>query len=285
MRFRFIQQHAGQFRITLMCKVLGVSRAGYYAWRKRKPSQRELANRVLRRLIRLRHKEHRSVYGYRRIHRLLRREQMVGKNRVARLMRQEGLFGCRRRRFKRTTQSQHNLPVAPNLLAQDFTSTRPNQKWVGDITFIPTDEGWLYLAVVLDLFSRLVVGWAMAPYLDDRLTRSALNMALARRHLDDGLLHHSDRGRQYASGAYLRILSDQVTRSMSRTANVYDNAPMESFFASLKSELLHGRRFRTRQEARLAIFDYIELFYNRKRLHSSLGYLSPMQFESLSTAP
>jgi putative transposase len=284
-RFRFIQEHAGQFRITLMCKVLGVSRAGYYAWLKRKPSRRELANRVLRRLIRLRHKEHRSVYGYRRIQALLRREQVVGKNRVARLMRQEGLFGRRRRRFKRTTQSRHNLPVAPNLLAQDFTSTRPNQKWVGDITFIPTDEGWLYLAVVLDLFSRLVVGWAMAPYLDDRLTRRALNMALARRHLDDGLLHHSDRGRQYASGAYLRLLSDQVTRSMSRTANVYDNAPMESFFASLKSELVHGRRFRTRQEARSAIFDYIELFYNRKRLHSTLGYLSPMQFESLSTAP
>lgn len=285
MKFRFIQQHAGEFRITLMCKVLGVSRAGYYAWLKRKPSRRELANRVLRRLIRLRHKEHRSVYGYRRIHALLRKEQVVGKNRVARLMRQEGLSGRRRRRFKCTTQSRHNLPVAPNLLAQDFTSTRPNQKWVGDITFIPTDEGWLYLAVMLDLFSRLAVGWAMAAYLDDRLTRSALQMALARRHLGDELLHHSDRGSQYASGAYLRLLSNQVTRSMSRTAYVYDNAPMESFFASLKSELVHGRRFRTRQEARSAIFDYIEVFYNRKRLHSSLGYLSPMQFESLSTIP
>lgn len=231
MRFRFIQQHAGEFRITLMCKVLGVSRAGYYAWLKRKPSRRELANRVLCRLIRLRHKEHRSVYGYRRIHALLRREQVVGKNRVARLMRQEGLSGRRRRRFRRTTQSRHNLPVAPNLLGQDFTSTRPNQKWVGDITFIPTDEGWLYLAVMLDLFSRLAVGWAMATYLDDRLTRSALKMALARRHLGDGLLHHSDRGSQYASGAYLRLLSNQVTRSMSRTANIYDNAPMESFFS------------------------------------------------------
>lgn len=285
MKFRFIQQYAGAFRISLMCKVLGVSRAGYYAWRKRKPSRRELANRVLRRLIRLRHKEHRSVYGYRRLHALLCQEQVVGKNRVARLMHQEGLLGRRRRRFQCTTQSRHNLPVAPNLLAQDFMSTAPNQKWVGDITFIPTDEGWLYLAVMLDLFSRLVVGWAMTAYLDDRLTRSALEMALGRRRLDDRLLHHSDRGGQYASGAYLRLLSDQVTRSMSRTGNVYDNSPMESFFASLKSELVHGRRFRTRQEARSAIFDYIEVFYNRQRLHSSLGYLSPMQFESLSTAP
>jgi putative transposase len=284
-KFRFIQQHAGQFRISLMCKVLGVSRAGYYAWCKRKPSCRELADRVLRRLIRLRHKEHRSVYGYRRIHVLLRKEQLVGKNRVARLMRQEGLSGRRRRRFKRTTQSRHNLPVAPNLLAQDFTSTAPNRKWVGDITFIPTDEGWLYLAVMLDLFSRLVVGWAMAAYLDDRLTRSALKMALARRHLGDGLLHHSDRGSQYASGAYLGLLTNKITRSMSRTANVYDNSPMESFFASLKSELIHGRRFQTRREARSAIFDYIEVFYNRQRLHSSLGYLSPVQFECLSTAP
>jgi len=284
-RFRFIQQYAGEFRIPLMCQVLGVSRAGYYAWRKRNPSRRELANQVLRRLIRLRHKEHRSVYGYRRLHALLRREQVVGKNRVARLMRQEGLSGRRRRRFKRTTQSRHNLPVAPNLLDQDFTSTRPNQKWVGDITFIPTDEGWLYLAVMLDLFSRLVVGWAMATYLDDRLTRSALQMAQARRRLGQHLLHHSDRGGQYASGAYLRLLSSQVIRSMSRSGNVYDNSPMESFFASLKTELVHARRFRTRQEARSAIFDYIETFYNRKRLHSSLGYLSPMQFESLSTIP
>jgi transposase InsO family protein len=284
-RFRFIQQHAGEFRVTLMCKVLGVSRAGYYAWLKRKPSGRELANQVLRRLIRLRHQEHRSVYGYRRIHALLRRGQVVGKNRVARLMRQEGLAGRRRRRFKRTTQSRHNLPVAPNLLAQDFTSTRPNQKWVGDITYIPTDEGWLYLAVMLDLFSRLAVGWSMAAYLDDRLTRRALKMALASRRLEDDLLHHSDRGGQYASGAYVRLLTNQVTRSMNRTGNVYDNSPMESFFASLKKELVHERRFRTRREARSAIFDYIEVFYNRKRLHSSLGYLSPMQFETLSNRP
>lgn len=285
MKFRFIQEHAGTFRISLMCQILGVSRAGYYAWRQRKPSDRERANRVLRRLIRLRHKEHRSVYGYRRIHALLRKEQVVGKNRVARLMQEEGLSGVRRRRFKSTTESRHSLPVAPNVLAQDFTSTQPNQKWTNDITFVPTDEGWLYLAVVLDLFSRLVVGWGMTAYLDDRLTRSALKMAMARRQLGHELLHHSDQGKQYASGPYLQLLPSAVTRSMSRSGNVYDNAPMESFFASLKTELVHGRRFRTRQEARSAIFDYIETFYNRQRLHSSLGYLSPVQFESLSAAP
>lgn len=285
MKFRFIQQHRSAFRVSLMCQVLGVSRAGYYAWRQRKPSRRELANRVLRRLIRLRHQEHRSVYGYRRLHALLRQEQVVGKNRLARLMREEGLAGRRRRRFTVTTQSRHNLPLAPNVLGQDFTTTVPNQKWVGDITYIPTAEGWLYLAVILDLFSRRVVGWAMASYLDDRLTRSALQMALGQRQLDAGLLHHSDRGGQYASAAYVQLLANRVTRSMSRSGNVYDNAPMESFFASLKSELVHGRRFQTRQEARQAIFDYIEVFYNRKRLHSSLGYLAPVQFEMLSTTP
>lgn len=285
MKFRFIQRHAGEFRVSLLCKVLGVSRAGYYAWCKRKPSRRELANRVLRRLIRLRHKEHRSVYGYRRLHALLRQEQVVGKHRIARLMREEGLAGRRRRRFQVTTQSRHNLPLAPNVLQQDFTATAPNQKWVGDITYIPTAEGWLYLAALVDLFSRRVVGWAMTSFLDDRLTRSALQMALAQRHLDAGLLHHSDRGGQYASTAYVGLLANQMTRSMSRSGNVLDNAPMESFFASLKSELVHGRRFQTRQEARQAIFDYIEVFYNRKRLHSSLGYLSPVQFESSSAAP
>lgn len=285
MKFRFIQQHAGEFRISLMCQVLGVSRAGYYAWRKREPSSRERANQVLRRLIRLRHQQHRSVYGYRRLHALLRQEQVVGKNRVARLMRQEGLTGVRRRRFKSTTQSRHTLPVAPNVLAQAFKSTAPNQKWVTDITYIPTDEGWLYLAVVLDLFSRLVVGWSMAAYLDDRLTRSALKMALARRQLGDGLLHHSDQGKQYASDTYLQLLPGTVIRSMSRRGNAYDNAPMESFFASLKTEWIHARHFQTRREARLAIFDYMETFYNRQRLHSSLGYLSPMQFEALSTTP
>lgn len=285
MKFRFIQQHAGTFRISVMCQVLGVSRAGYYAWRQRKPSDREQANQVLRRLIRLLHQQHRSVYGYRRMHVLLRREQVVGKNRVARLMQEEGLSGVRRRRFKGTTQSRHNLPVAPNVLAQDFTSRLPNQKWTNDITFIPTAEGWLYLAVVLDLFSRLVVGWGMAAYLDDRLTRRALKMALVQRQLGNELLHHSDQGKQYASGAYLQLLPNTVTRSMSRSGNVYDNAPMESFFASLKTELVHARHFQTRQEARSAVFDYIETFYNRQRLHSSLGYLSPVQFEALSTAP
>lgn len=285
MKFRFIQRHAGCFRINVMCEVLEVSRAGYYAWRNRRPSQRETANCLLRGLIRLAHKRSRSVYGYRRVHAVLRAEQVVGKNRVARLMRQEGLVGRRRRRFRVTTQSRHPLPVAPNHLGRAFTSSRPNQKWLSDITYIPTAEGWLYLAVVLDLFSRLVVGWAMAAYLDDRLTRKALQMALARRQPGSGLLHHSDRGKQYASSGYRRLLPERAVLSMSRTGHVYDNAPMESFFASLKSEWLHHHQFQTRQDARSAIFDYIEIFYNRHRLHSALGYLSPLQFETLSAPP
>lgn len=286
MKFSFIQRHAQRFRVGLMCDVLGVSRSGYYAWRGRKPSASVQANAVLRGLIRLAHKRSRSIYGYRRIHALLRKEQVVGRNRVARLMRQEGLAGRRRRRFRHTTQSRHGLPVAPNHLAQDFASSAPNQKWVSDITYIPTGEGWLYLAVVMDLYSRLVVGWAMAPYLDDRLTRRALQMALARRQkLASDLLHHSDRGKQYASAAYQKLLTNKAKPSMSRTGYVYDNAPMESFFASLKSECLHHYRFQTRQEARSVIFDYIEVFYNRQRLHSALNYLSPVQFESLSSPP
>lgn len=286
MKFRFIQRYAEQFRVTVMCDVLGVSRSGYYAWRCRKPSRREEANRLLKGLIRLIHKRSRAIYGYRRVHAVLRKERVVGRNRVARLMRQEGLVGRRRRRYRVTTQSRHNHPIAPNRLARDFTSTAPNEKWVSDITYIPTDEGWLYLAVVLDLFSRMVVGWAMATYLDDRLTRDALKMALARRQPTGDFLHHSDRGSQYASSGYRRLLAArQATASMSRSGNVYDNAPMESFFASLKSEWTHHHHFQTRQQARSAIFDYIELFYNRQRLHSALDYLSPRQFESLSIPP
>jgi transposase InsO family protein len=287
MKFRFIQHHAEQYRVRLMCSVLGVSRSGYYAWRKRQPSARERANRGLRALIRLLHRKSRRTYGYRRIHAALAIQDIsCGKNRVARLMREDGLQARRRRRYKRTTQSRHNRPVAPNRLAQSFIASGPNKKWVTDITYIRTAEGWLYLSVVLDLFSRLVVGWAMEPYLNDILTRKALKMALAHRQPQPGLLHHSDRGSQYASESYQHLLtSHEALTSMSRTGNVYDNAPMESFFATLKKDLIHHSHYHTRRQAKADIFEYIEVFYNRQRLHSALGYLSPMAFEALSVSP
>lgn len=287
MKFRFIQRHTNQFRVKLMCSVLGVSRSGYYAWSKRQPSAREGANQGLRALIRLLHRKSRRTYGYRRIHAALVAQGVTcGKNRVARLMRDDGLRARRHHRYKRTTQSRHNWPIAPNLLDQSFVATSPNQKWVTDITYIRTVEGWLYLSVVLDLYSRIVVGWAMKSDLTDSLTKKALKMALARRQPQPGLLHHSDRGSQYASASYQKVLSaHKALSSMSRTGNVYDNAPMESFFATLKTELIHHRNYVTRQQAKTDIFEYIEVFYNRQRLHSALGYLSPMAFDSLSVSP
>ena len=287
MKFRFIQRHAEQYRITLMCLVLGVSRSGYYAWLKQQSSARERANRGLKALIRLLHRKSRRTYGYRRIHATLVAQGVAcGKNRVARLMREANLQARRRRRYKRTTQSRHNLPTAPNRLAQSFVAASPNQKWVTDITYVRTGEGWLYLSVVLDLYSRLVVGWAMESYLTDTLTRKALKMALTHRQPPPGLLHHSDRGSQYASRSYQHLLTTHELRTiMSRTGNVYDNAPMESFFATLKTELIHHRNYATRLQAKADIFEYMEVFYNRQRLHSALGYLSPMAFESLSGSP
>lgn len=287
MKFRFIQRHAEQYRIKVMCSVLGVSRSGYYAWHKRQPSARERANRGLRALIRLLHRKSRGTYGYRRVHAaLVAQGNICSLNRVARLMRKEGLRAQRRRRYKRTTQSRHNWPVAPNHLAQTFAASGPNKKWVTDITYIRTTEGWLYLAAVLDLYSRLVVGWAMEPFLTDALTTKALRMAIANRQPPLGLLHHSDRGSQFASGRYQRLLTSRgALASMSRTGNVYDNAPMESFFATLKTELIHHRNYDTRQQAKADIFEYIEVFYNRQRLHSALGYLTPVTFESLSVSP
>jgi putative transposase len=288
MRFRFIREHEEQYAIRRMCAVLDVSPSGYYAWRQRPPSKREMANQQLLTEIRDSYDASRQLYGYRKVHRaLLARLIACGRNRVARLMRRAGLRSKRRRRYQvATTQSQHQRPVAPNRLAGEFAATAPNQKWVTDITYIRTRQGWLYLAAVLDLFSRRVVGWAMERYLTDTLTVKALEMALARRQVPSGLLHHSDRGSQYASGRYLACLDHaQALASMSRRGNVYDNAPMESFFATLKTELVHHQDYTTRQEARSDIFEYIEVFYNRQRLHESLDYRSPADFESLLAPP
>ncbi len=266
-----------------MCQVLGISRSGYYAWRKRQPSQRSAANALLLAEIRKAHQASRQSYGSPRVHAVLRRQGIkCGKNRVARLMRLHGIQGRIRRRSRPvTTQRAEGALAVPNMLAQDFAANRPNEKWVADITYIDTAEGWLYLASILDLYSRKVVGWSMANHMETSLVEDALRMALARRRPAPGLLHHSDQGSQYTSSAYqqrLSLLKCQV--SMSRVANCYDNAVMESFFSTLKLDCASGQ-FASRALARSAIFEYIEAWYNRQRLHSSLGYLSPEDFESL----
>ena len=281
MKFRFIQEHTRRFRIKVMCAVLDVSRSGYYAWRKRSASRLELANQELLRQIRAIFIESRRRYGYRKVHAQLVKKVPCSRNRVARLMRLAGLRSRRRRRYRLTTQSRHRRPMAPNILARHFSATAPNQKWVTDITYIPTDEGWLYLSAIVDLYSRRVVGWAMESKLFDRLTIKALKMALGHRHPPAGLIHHSDRGRQYASGDYLALLDNaQAIISMSRTGDAYDNAPIESFFATLKTELVHHRRYRTRREAKADIFEFIEIFYNRQRIHAALDYQTPLEFET-----
>jgi transposase InsO family protein len=284
MKFQFIEAHRSEFPVTRMCQVLGVSASGYYASRDRPPSQRERDNRRVLDQIRKVHAASRKIYGSPRVHAALCKQGIhYNKKRVERLMRMHNIRGKRRgRRRVKTTDSAHNLPVAPNLLNRQFETDAPNQKWVTDITYIPTEQGWLYLAVILDLFSRRVVGWSMASTMHASLVKNALRMAIVHRQPQAGLLHHSDRGSQYAGFVYQSLLSEQqMVVSMSRTADCYDNAAMESFFGTIKCELVHDRRYRTRDEARQDIFEYIEVFYNRKRLHSTLGYRSPVEYEQL----
>jgi transposase InsO family protein len=281
-----MKAHEAMFEVRAMCHVLGVSRSGYYAWRRRAPSQRNQANEELLAEIRKAHQSSRQTYGSPRVHAALRRQGILcGKNRVARLMRAHGIQGRMRRRSRPvTTQRAEGTLAAPNLLGQDFTSSRPNEKWVTDITYIDTAEGWLYLASVLDLYSRKVVGWSMADHMETSLVEDALLMALTRRQPAPGLLHHSDQGSQYTSIVYQQRLSRLKCQvSMSRVANCYDNAAMESFFSTLKLDCASGQ-FPSRTLARSAIFEYIEAWYNRRRLHSSLGYLSPEEFESLPSS-
>ncbi len=282
MRYRFIQQHRAQFPVGRMCAVLAVSRSGYYGWQRRPESMRDRQNRRLLVEIRAVQQTTRGVYGSPRVHAELRaRGHRCGRHRVARLMRQEGIAARQRRAFKRTTNSAHRLPVAPNLLQRRFQASRPNETWVADITFIPTGEGWVYLALLVDVFSRMIVGWVLRDRLTRRLVVEALDMALGRRRPPQALLHHSDRGSQYASREYQARLSRHGIRaSMSRPGNCWDNALMESVFGRIKSELVHLTDFATRAQASAEVFDYIEVFYNRQRRHSSLGYLSPAAFES-----
>lgn len=269
------------YPVSLMCSALRVSRSGFYAWRRRQPSRRAREDARLAAEIRTVHQQARGIYGSPRVHvELQQRAFQVGRHRVARLMREQGLTALFKRRFRRTTDSKHNDPIAANRLNRQFDVEGPDRVWATDITYLWTDQGWLYLAVVLDLYSRRVVGWSMAEHLRSELVLGALEMALGQRAPRDGLLHHSDRGCQYASSAYREALSQAgIVCSMSRKGDCWDNAVVESFFGTLKSELVHRRRFATRLAARTAVFEYIEVFYNRQRRHSYLGYLSPAEYE------
>jgi len=262
---------------------LEVSRSGYYAWLKRPESRLKIQNRELLKKIRKIYTVSRGTYGSPRITKALNKEGTTcGRNRIARLMRENGIVARSKRKYKATTNSKHNYPVAENLVNQNFTVDRPNKVWVADITYIPTDEGWLYLAGVEDLFQRKIVGWAMDSTMTRQLTLDAIRQAVWRYRSPAGLIHHSDRGTQYASNEYQRALKDyEMIPSMSRKGNCYDNACMESFFGTLKRELIYGNRFRRRAEARQAIFEYIEVFYNRIRLQSALGYMSPVEYEHI----
>jgi putative transposase len=284
MRYRFVSEHRKQFPIAVMCRVMQVAASGYYDWLARTESPRVGRNRALVVYIKAAHRRSRKTYGRRRIYAQLRRDGIVcSHKRVARLMRQEGICGRRRRGFRVTTDSQHGLPVAPNLLARDFTTTAPNQVWVSDITYLPCAEGWEYLASVMDLHNRQIVGWAMQSTLHRSLTLKALEMAIRQRQPGPGLIHHSDRGSQYACADYQAKLTQRgLVCSMSGKGDPWDNAPKESFFGTLKTELVHDWSHPPRAQARREVFDYIEIFYNRQRLHSALGYQTPVGFVSAS---
>jgi putative transposase len=284
-RYRFIVAHQASYAITLLCRVLGVARSGYYAWLQRGVSGWQQADQALTEQISGIHQQSRQTYGSPRVHAALQQAGVrCGRKRVARLMRQAALTGCRTRRRTRTTRSDPAHTPAPNLVDRCFTVEHLDHLWVGDITYIPTWEGWLYLAVLLDACSRRVVGWAMADHLGGDLTQAALTMALERRGPGTALIQHTDRGSQYTATAYRALLrAHGVRASMSRTGDCYDNAMAESFFATLKTELIDQQSWPTRQAARQAVFEWIEAFYNRQRLHSALGYQSPAAFEEAST--
>jgi putative transposase len=281
MRYSFIQAEKAQYPVEVLCRVMAVARSGFYAWCHRPASRRAQQNQVLLAQIQDYHRTSDGNYGSPRIHRDLRGQGLrVSRHRVARLMRLHGIRGVCRRRTAWRARTVSSAVVAANVLQRDFIATQPNQKWAGDITYVSTREGWLYLAVLVDLYSRRIVGWAMAERVTTELTRMALTMALQQRRVEGDLLHHSDRGSQYAALLYQQQLTVHgIQCSMSRPGNCWDNAVVESFFASLKTELIYRRQFHTRQEAQSAIFTYVEGFYNRRRRHSTLGYLSPVEFE------
>jgi len=285
-KYAFIREHEQEFRIVAMCRVLEVSTSGYYDWRKRGPSQQAQRRAVLDDLIREAFFLEQGRAGSPRVYRRLRAAGIdISEKFVAKRMKSMGLRARAKRKFKATTNSNHALPVAPNLLSRDFTASAANQKWVGDITYLATPEGWLYLAVFIDLYSRKVVGWSMGERMTADLARDALTMAWFRCKRPRGVIVHTDRGSQYCSNDFQTLLRKYRMRSsMSRKGDCWDNAVAESFFHSLKVEAIHGEMFTSRAAMREAVFDYVEVYYNRQRLHSALGYMSPEQFEAKNVA-
>jgi putative transposase len=281
-----IKCNENQFPIGMMCRLLSVSRSGFYRWKQQPISDRSRANQLLTEDVKRIFEDEKGRPGSPRITQRLHDEgKLAGRHRVAKIMRDNGLRAKAAKKYKATTNSNHSLPVAPNLLAQNFEADSPDQKWVSDITYIWTDEGWLYLAVVLELYSRRVLGWAIAERMTATLVCDALLMALWRHHMPKGVIVHSDRGSQYCSAAYQKLLrKHQLICSMSKKGDCYDNAAMESWNHSFKVEAVHGERFLTRSDAKYQVFEYIEVYYNRKRLHSKLGYMSPEAFEAKKVA-
>lgn len=286
MRYQFIKESKSEWPVRVLCSTLKVSPSGFYEWRGRPTSARAQEDEALSVAIKAIHQESRETYGSPRIHVQLKRQGVhCGKNRVTRLMATAGIAAKTKRKFKATTDSKHRYPVAENVLNRQFTVKGPNEVWLVDITYIWTREGWLYLAAVLDLYSRRIVGWALERRMTKEFACRALEMALNRRRPGRGLIHHSDRGSQYASGAYQELLASRgIIASMSRKGDCWDNAPMESFFHTLKVELVHHRDYKTREEARGDIIEYMEMFYNCQRRHSSLDYATPMEYERVPLA-
>lgn len=286
MKYAWIQQHAMEFTVGSMCRFLQVSRSAYYDWLHRAPTTAEKDDADLTGILQSEFDKSRATYGTRRLKiALLGRDRTVSRRRIGRLMREAGLACKTKRKFKATTNSKHDLPIAPNQLDRQFNVYQPDQVYVGDITYIHTREGWLYLAVVIDLYSRQVVGWSMAEHMRTKLVNDALLMAVWKRKPEKGLMWHTDRGSQYASESHRAQLAQHgIRQSMSRKGNCWDNSVSESFFHTLKTELVHHQTYQTRAEARQAIFEYIEVFYNRERLHSANGYMSPVDYELLHKA-
>ena len=284
MRFAWIKQHDEEFPIAIMCKVMQVSDSGYYDRLKHKPSAAWQRRQTIAQAAARFYFESQRIYGYRKVYEDLRQADInCCRETVRRIMRQNGLFSRVKRRFVHTTDSNHNMAVAQNLLDRDFTADAVNTKWAADITYIPTQEGWLYFAAVMDLYSRRIIGWSMSEQIDSKLVTDALRMAISQRKPQAGLVHHSDRGSQYASEDFQDLLVDNgIVCSMSRKGDCWDNACMESFFVSFKMEWIRDKKYVSFEEAKKDVFRYVEIFYNRRRRHASLGYVSPVKYEELS---